>query len=147
MLSTEAANHARLPVPHSAFFVQLLRYWFSVALQLSALTKPHLLSLQIDWHDFVVVETIDFYEDEDEELPPPMSLKDLIRFMKEQTLGGPVEDEDGAEGGPEAMATDQVRCALRDIMLCIVILYDHVAVRTLYSWCTPQLVVKPCVAG
>jgi splicing factor 3A subunit 1 len=31
--------------------------------------------VQIDWHDFVVVETIDFYDGEDEELPPPLSLK------------------------------------------------------------------------
>lgn len=28
-------------------------------------------------HDFVVVETIDFYEDEEAELPPPMSLRDV----------------------------------------------------------------------
>ena len=29
-------------------------------------------------HDFVVVETIDFYEGEDEELPPPMTQKDVM---------------------------------------------------------------------
>jgi hypothetical protein len=44
--------------------------------------------LQIDWHDFVIVETIDFYEDEDEELPPPMSLKELLAFNKQQALQG-----------------------------------------------------------
>nr|KYP75357.1 putative splicing factor 3 subunit 1 [Cajanus cajan] len=30
----------------------------------------------IDWHDFVVVETIDFADDEDEELPPPMTIEE-----------------------------------------------------------------------
>lgn len=37
---------------------------------------------QIDWHDFVIVETIDFYDDEDEELPPPLSLKEIIMMNK-----------------------------------------------------------------
>ncbi|KFM23650.1 putative splicing factor 3A subunit 1 [Auxenochlorella protothecoides] len=31
----------------------------------------------IDWHDFVVVETIDFFEDETGALPPPMLLRDV----------------------------------------------------------------------
>ncbi|CBI27151.3 unnamed protein product, partial [Vitis vinifera] len=33
----------------------------------------------IDWHDFVVVETIDFADDEDEDLPPPMTLDEISR--------------------------------------------------------------------
>ncbi|KAF7827701.1 putative splicing factor 3A subunit 1 [Senna tora] len=36
----------------------------------------------IDWHDFVVVETIDFADDEDEELPPPMTLEEVVRRSK-----------------------------------------------------------------
>ncbi|KAL5546085.1 hypothetical protein UlMin_005772 [Ulmus minor] len=36
----------------------------------------------IDWHDFVVVETIDFADDEDEDLPPPMTLEEVIRRSK-----------------------------------------------------------------
>ncbi|KAF9624024.1 hypothetical protein IFM89_007722 [Coptis chinensis] len=36
----------------------------------------------IDWHDFVVVETIEFADDEDEELPPPMTLEEVIRRSK-----------------------------------------------------------------
>lgn len=36
----------------------------------------------IDWHDFVVVESIDFAEDEDEELPMPMTLEEVIRRSK-----------------------------------------------------------------
>lgn len=36
----------------------------------------------IDWHDFVVVESIDFADDEDEELPMPMTLEEVIRRSK-----------------------------------------------------------------
>ncbi|KAK7310768.1 hypothetical protein RJT34_08481 [Clitoria ternatea] len=36
----------------------------------------------IDWHDFVVVETMDFADDEDEELPPPMTIEEVIRRSK-----------------------------------------------------------------
>ncbi|CAI9775055.1 unnamed protein product [Fraxinus pennsylvanica] len=36
----------------------------------------------IDWHDFVVVEIIDFADDEDEDLPPPMTLEGVIRRSK-----------------------------------------------------------------
>jgi splicing factor 3A subunit 1 len=36
----------------------------------------------IDWHDFVVVETIDFADDEDDDLPPPMTLDEVIRRSK-----------------------------------------------------------------
>jgi splicing factor 3A subunit 1 len=58
---------------------------------------------QIDWHDFTVVETIDFYDDEDDELPPPMSLKELIAFNKQQAAaGGEQQEEEGA--GDEDMA-------------------------------------------
>lgn len=40
----------------------------------------------IDWHDFVVVETIDFADDEDEDLPPPMTLEEVIRRSKISTM-------------------------------------------------------------
>ncbi|XP_024402802.1 probable splicing factor 3A subunit 1 isoform X2 [Physcomitrium patens] len=36
----------------------------------------------IDWHDFVVVETIEFAEDEDGELPQPMTLEEVIARSK-----------------------------------------------------------------
>lgn len=45
----------------------------------------------IDWHDFVVVETIEFADDEDEELPIPMTLEEVIRKSKVSAL-----EEDGA---------------------------------------------------
>jgi hypothetical protein len=65
--------------------------------------------LQIDWHDFVIVETIDFYEDEDEELPPPMSIKELVAFNKQQALqgGGAAAAAAAAAEEAEAMEADE----------------------------------------
>lgn len=40
----------------------------------------------IDWHDFVVVETIEFADDEEEELPPPMTLEEVIRRSKTSAM-------------------------------------------------------------
>ncbi|XP_041011574.1 probable splicing factor 3A subunit 1 [Juglans microcarpa x Juglans regia] len=50
----------------------------------------------IDWHDFVVVETIDFVDDEDEDLPPPMTLEEVIRRSKVSVV-----EEDIVEPGKE----------------------------------------------
>ncbi|KAH7444292.1 hypothetical protein KP509_02G072200 [Ceratopteris richardii] len=50
----------------------------------------------IDWHDFVVVETIEFADDEDDELPMPMTLEEVIRRSKALTME---EDEQFAEAG------------------------------------------------
>lgn len=50
----------------------------------------------IDWHDFVVVESIDFADDEDEELPPPMTLEEVVRRSKMTTM-----EEDIVEPGKE----------------------------------------------
>lgn len=36
----------------------------------------------IDWHDFVVVTTIDFNEGEDEDLPEPLTLEEVVRKAK-----------------------------------------------------------------
>lgn len=33
--------------------------------------------LSVDWHDFAVVEAIEFFDDELDELPAPMTLKDV----------------------------------------------------------------------
>lgn len=81
----------------------------------------HLLQ-QIDWHDFVVVETIDFFDEEDLELPPPMSLKELLAFNKQQQMqqgggaggagGGEVEM---GEGGGEAAANGTAG----EVRLCV----------------------------
>lgn len=37
-------------------------------LALAPTAHPH--TPQIDWHDFVIVETIEFYDDEDPSTPP-----------------------------------------------------------------------------
>ncbi|OVA12111.1 SWAP/Surp [Macleaya cordata] len=53
----------------------------------------------IDWHDFVVVETIEFADDEDEDLPPPMTLEEVIRRSKVTAME---EEEEVVEPGKEA---------------------------------------------
>ncbi|WOL04677.1 putative splicing factor 3A subunit 1 [Canna indica] len=52
--------------------------------------QERMLMAMIDWHDFVVVETIEFADDEDEELPIPMTLDEVIRRSKMSALD---EDE------------------------------------------------------
>ncbi|KAL7594413.1 hypothetical protein Lser_V15G29820 [Lactuca serriola] len=53
--------------------------------------QERLLMSMIDWHDFVVVETIDFADDEDDDLPPPMTLEEVIRRSK---MAAAVEEEE-----------------------------------------------------
>ncbi|GLJ36513.1 hypothetical protein SUGI_0733490 [Cryptomeria japonica] len=53
----------------------------------------------IDWHDFVVVEAIEFADDEDEELPQPMTLEEVIRRSK--ALAAMEDEEEIAESGKE----------------------------------------------
>lgn len=62
--------------------------------------QERLLMSMIDWHDFVVVETIDFADDEDDDLPPPMTLEEVIRRSK-MTAAAAVEEEDAVEPGKE----------------------------------------------
>ncbi len=49
-------------------------------------------------HEFVVVETIDFYQDEDAELPPPMTQRDVIILNK----AGLEDEEPAAEENGDA---------------------------------------------
>ncbi|KAJ9141242.1 hypothetical protein P3X46_031802 [Hevea brasiliensis] len=58
----------------------------------------------IDWHDFVAVETIDFADDEDEDLPPPMTLEEVIRRSKVSAM---VEDEIIEPGKEVEMEMDE----------------------------------------
>ncbi|XP_010523414.1 PREDICTED: probable splicing factor 3A subunit 1 [Tarenaya hassleriana] len=55
------------------------------------------LMASIDWHDFVVVETIDFVDEEDDELPPPMTLEEVIRRSKISAM----EEDEIVEPGKE----------------------------------------------
>ena len=50
----------------------------------------------IDWHDFVVVETIDFFDEEDEELPMPLTLRDVVTQLRDADAE---TDADGAAAG------------------------------------------------
>ncbi|KAA8544699.1 hypothetical protein F0562_019454 [Nyssa sinensis] len=59
--------------------------------------QERLQMAMIDWHDFVVVETIDFADDEDEDLPPPMTLEEVIRRSKMPAM----EEEEIVEPGKE----------------------------------------------
>lgn len=61
--------------------------------------QERLQMAMIDWHDFVVVETIDFADDEDEDLPAPMTLEEVVRRSK---LSAAMEvEEDVVEPGKE----------------------------------------------
>ncbi|GER46208.1 Swap (Suppressor-of-White-APricot)/surpdomain-containing protein [Striga asiatica] len=44
--------------------------------------QERLQMAMIDWHDFVVATSIDFADDEDDDLPPPMTLEEVIRRSK-----------------------------------------------------------------
>ncbi|VFQ73504.1 unnamed protein product [Cuscuta campestris] len=60
--------------------------------------QERLQMAMIDWHDFVVVETIDFADDEDQDLPPPMTLEEVIRRSKISSMD---EEEEFVEPGKE----------------------------------------------
>ncbi|XP_078445649.1 putative splicing factor 3A subunit 1 [Wolffia australiana] len=48
--------------------------------------QERVLMAMIDWHDFVVVETIEFADDEDTELPEPLALEEVVRISKAPVL-------------------------------------------------------------
>ena len=48
----------------------------------AAATAEREAMASIDWHDFVVVETIAFYEGEEGELPPPKTLAEVVAASK-----------------------------------------------------------------
>jgi splicing factor 3A subunit 1 len=59
----------------------------------------------IDWHDFVVVETIDFLDEEDDELPEPLTLRDVVaQFRKEEPDDGVTTAGDEPAGAPSEAA-------------------------------------------
>ena len=66
----------------------------------------------IDWHSFVVVETLDFNEAEDFDLPPPMKLNEVIEAMRKSELAAPVVP--GGEAGPSDDITHPVTATLDD---------------------------------
>lgn len=56
---------------HGSTFFQMLSKIISVALQEASENKEKMIYQSIDWHDFVIVEVIEF-DDDDEALPPPL---------------------------------------------------------------------------
>uniref|UniRef100_A0A7N0RHY0 Splicing factor 3A subunit 1 n=1 Tax=Kalanchoe fedtschenkoi TaxID=63787 RepID=A0A7N0RHY0_KALFE len=68
------------------------------------LEQERIQMAMIDWHDFAVVETIDFADDEDEDLPPPMTLEEVIRRSKMSLTG---EDEIVEPGKEMEMEMDE----------------------------------------
>lgn len=56
--------------------------------------QERVLMAMIDWHDFVVVETIEFADDEDNELPVPLYLEEVIRISKAPSM---LEEQEGLE--------------------------------------------------
>ena len=62
-------------------------------------STPHARHAQaaIDWHDFVVVETIDFYTEEDESLPAPLTLMDVIAQLRNASIDAAAPAETEAE--------------------------------------------------
>lgn len=58
--------------------------------------------LSIDWHEFVIVETIDFAEGEEVGLPVPVSKKDIIQLARAAAYesGAAAEEEKAAAGAP-----------------------------------------------
>ncbi|CAL9010387.1 unnamed protein product [Prunus brigantina] len=58
--------------------------------------QERIQAAMIDWHDFVVVETIYFADNEDEDLPPPIAPEEIIRRSKVTNM-----EEDIVEIGKE----------------------------------------------
>jgi splicing factor 3A subunit 1 len=55
----------------------------------------------IDWHDFKIVETIDFQDDEDDDLPPPLSEAELRALRLQASTAQAAADEAAADEGAD----------------------------------------------
>lgn len=71
-------------------------------------------------HDFTICETIEFEEGEDEELPPPLTLKDIIALNKAKDYADEVAaaaeaaaEAEAASGGPKSQVSlwDQLQAS------------------------------------
>ena len=85
--------------------------WLHMTTVSVSLTDCHPpLQAIIDWHDFVVVETIDFYNDEDEGLPPPLSLSEVIAQLRTTSVEAPAVQAD--DGGAMDVEMDEEERAI-----------------------------------
>ena len=67
----------------------------------------------IDWHDFVVVETIDFYNEEDDSLPAPLSLPEVIAQLRAAALEAPAA-ADAQEAVADVVMDEEERALMTD---------------------------------
>ncbi|CAE5957491.1 unnamed protein product [Arabidopsis arenosa] len=99
----------------------------------------------IDWHDFVVVESIDFADEEDEELPPPMTLDEVIRRSKASAM----EEDEIVEPGKEVememdeeevkLVAEGMRAANLEASVKIENVHDEEApMRIVKNWKRPE---------
>ncbi|ORZ03776.1 Pre-mRNA splicing factor PRP21 like protein-domain-containing protein [Syncephalastrum racemosum] len=71
--------------------------------------KERVAYASIDWHDFVVVETVEFTAaDEQQDLPPPMSLSELENMTLAQKRANVIADEPEEKPGDAEMDIDDV---------------------------------------
>jgi len=67
---------------------------------------------QIDWHDFVVVETVNFRENETSNLPPPVTKDQLgARILAQERMDN---NEEGDEEVVEANTSEQIEMDVED---------------------------------
>ncbi|OIT06962.1 PREDICTED: probable splicing factor 3A subunit 1 [Nicotiana attenuata] len=97
--------------------------------------QERLQMAMIDWHDFVVVETIDFADDEDQDLPPPMTLEEVIRRSKMPTL----EEEEYVEPGKEVeMEMDEEEVQLVEEGMRAATLQENGGVKSAETMAIPE---------
>ncbi|WOH13324.1 hypothetical protein DCAR_0832833 [Daucus carota subsp. sativus] len=94
----------------------------------------------IDWHNFVVVERIDFANNEDDDLPAPMTLEEVTRRSKMSTL-----EEEGliAEPGKEVeMEMDEEEVQLFEQGMRVASLEENGCGKQSEATITPMRIVK-----
>ncbi|KAL1806971.1 hypothetical protein ACET3Z_030039 [Daucus carota] len=94
----------------------------------------------IDWHDFVVVERIDFANNEDDDLPALMTLEEVTRRSKMSTL-----EEEGliAEPGKEVeMEMDEEEVQLFEQGMRVASLEENGCGKQSEATITPMRIVK-----
>lgn len=147
---------------HSAILSRCLkRLEFDNALdreRLEAAQEAHKDKIEmqsIDWYNFTVVETIDFFDDEDEELPMPITINDVILASKGQPDRNSVVHEDHAmtipstETGIKATGESDPNHAvyvtpekieelklkrITSVVLCLLLVHNMSALRLQARW-------------
>lgn len=66
--------------------------------------------MTVDWHEFAVVEVIDFFRDEEAGLPLPSTKHDFLLALRAAVLGG--GEEEGKKGEEERVEIDATEAAM-----------------------------------